>query len=48
MDTYQVIVFENLAPMEVGKGRGMRKSIMDVAWEPSQLLCAVYLCGEKD
>ncbi len=29
---YQVIVFEALAPMEMGKSRGMRKSIRDVAW----------------
>lgn len=28
----QVIVFEALAPMEMGKSRGMRKSIRDVAW----------------
>jgi len=34
VDQYQVIVFEDLAPQEMGrnKGRGMRKSIMDVAW----------------
>ena len=32
MDAYQVIVFEDLAPMELGKSRGMRKSILDVAW----------------
>jgi putative transposase len=34
VNRYQVIVFEDLAPqqMGVGKGRGMRKSIMDVAW----------------
>jgi len=32
--TYEVIVVEDLAPLEMGKrkGRGMRKSIMDVAW----------------
>jgi putative transposase len=31
---YQVIMFEDLAPLDMGKrkGRGMRKSIMDVAW----------------
>ncbi len=28
----QVIVFEDLAPLEMGKSRGMRKSSMDVAW----------------
>jgi putative transposase len=27
-----VIVFEDLAPMEMGRRRGMRKSILDVAW----------------
>ena len=32
IDTYQLIVFEELAPKEMGKSRGMRKSIMDVAW----------------
>ena len=34
VDRYQVIVFEDLAPQQMGarKGRGMRKSIMDVAW----------------
>ena len=32
IDRYQVIVFEQLAPKEMGKSRGMRKSIMDVAW----------------
>ncbi len=32
VNTYQVIVFEDLAPQEMGKSRGMRKSIMDVAW----------------
>lgn len=34
VNTYQTIVFEDLAPQDVGKrkGRGMRKSIMDVAW----------------
>ena len=34
VDRYQVIVFEDLAPMEMGKkrGSGMRKSILDVAW----------------
>jgi putative transposase len=34
VNTHQVIVFEDLTPLEMGKskGRGMRKSIMDVAW----------------
>jgi len=30
--TYQLIVLEDLAPMEMGRSRGMRKSILDVAW----------------
>jgi putative transposase len=29
---YQAIVFEDLTPMEMGRSRGMRKSISDVAW----------------
>ena len=34
VNRFQVIVFEDLAPQEMGKdkGRGMRKSILDVAW----------------
>jgi putative transposase len=32
VNQYQIIVFEDLAPQEMGKSRGMRKSIMDVAW----------------
>lgn len=32
VNQYQVIVFEALAPQQMGKSRGMRKSIMDVAW----------------
>ncbi len=32
VNVYQVIVFEDLAPMEMGRSRGMRKSILDVAW----------------
>jgi len=32
VNQYQVIVFEDLAPQEMGKSRGMRKSIIDVAW----------------
>ena len=32
VNVHQVIVFEELAPMEMGRSRGMRKSIMDVAW----------------
>lgn len=32
VNRYQVIVFEELAPQKMGTSRGMRKSIMDVAW----------------
>jgi len=32
VDAYQMIVFEDLAPLEMGRSRGMRKSILDVAW----------------
>ena len=32
INRYQVIVFEDLAPQEMGRSRGMRKSILDVAW----------------
>ncbi len=34
VNRYQVLVFEDLAPMDMGKqrGSGMRKSILDVAW----------------
>lgn len=32
VNRYQVIVFEDLAPQEMGKSCGMRKSIRDVAW----------------
>ncbi len=32
VNAYQVIVFEDLAPTEMGRSRGMRKSILDVAW----------------
>ncbi len=32
VNAYQVIVFEDLAPMGMGRSHGMRKSILDVAW----------------
>jgi putative transposase len=32
VNRYQTVVFEDLAPMEMGRSRGMRKSILDVAW----------------
>lgn len=33
VNTYQVIVFEELQPMLMGRSHGMRKSILDVAWK---------------
>ena len=36
VNSYQVIAFEELEPQQMGRSRGMRKSIMDVAW--SQLI----------
>jgi putative transposase len=32
VNRYQLIVFEDLAPQEMRRSRGMRKSILDVAW----------------
>ncbi|NJO83072.1 MAG: IS200/IS605 family element transposase accessory protein TnpB [Blastochloris sp.] len=32
VNRFQVIVFEDLAPLEMGRSRGMRKSLLDVAW----------------
>ena len=32
VNQYQIIVFEALAPHEMGRSKGLRKSIMDVAW----------------
>src|ERR671928_958335 len=32
VDRYQVIAFEELEPQQMGKSRGMRKSIADAAW----------------
>jgi putative transposase len=32
VNTYQIIVFEDLEPQRMGRSRGMRKSILDVAW----------------
>jgi putative transposase len=34
VNTYQIIVFEELEPQQMGatKGRGMRKSLADAAW----------------
>ncbi len=36
VNTFQVLVFEELSPQKIGKSRGMRKSIGDAAW--SQLI----------
>lgn len=32
VNAFQIIAFEELAPLEMGRSRGMRKSIRDVAW----------------
>jgi putative transposase len=32
VNQYQVIVFEDLAPQQMGRRKGLRKSIVDVAW----------------
>ena len=32
VNIYQVIAFEELEPQQMGRNRGMRKSIADVAW----------------
>jgi putative transposase len=32
INTYQVIAFEELEPQQMGRSRGMRKSIADAAW----------------
>jgi putative transposase len=32
VNRYQIIVFEDLTPQEMGRSKGMRKSILDVAW----------------
>ena len=46
VNRHQVIVFEELAPQEMGasKGRGMRKSIADAAW--SQVI--EYTCNKAE
>ena len=45
VNRYQVIVFEDLAPQEMGRSRGMRKSIMDVAW--SQFISRTVVKAEE-
>lgn len=44
VNTYQVIAFEELEPQQIGKSRGMRKSIADVAW--TQLI--EYTCNKAE
>jgi putative transposase len=44
VNTYQVIVFEELEPQQMGKSPGMRKSIADVAW--TQLI--EYTCNKAE
>jgi IS605 OrfB family transposase len=41
---YQVIAFEELEPQQMGRSRGMRKSIADVAW--TQLI--QYACNKAE
>jgi putative transposase len=44
IERYQVIAFEELEPQQMGRNRGMRKSIRDVAW--SQLI--EYTCAKAE
>jgi putative transposase len=44
VNTYQVIAFEELEPQQMGRSRGMRKSIADVAW--TQLI--QYTCNKAE
>jgi putative transposase len=44
IEGYQVIAFEELEPQQMGRNRGMRKSIRDVAW--SQLI--QYTCAKAE
>jgi putative transposase len=44
IERYQVIAFEELEPQQMGKSRGMRKSIRDVAW--TQLIG--YTCAKAE
>ncbi len=44
IERYQVIAFEELEPQSMGRSRGMRKSIRDVAW--SQLI--QYTCAKAE
>ncbi len=45
VNTYHLIVFEDLAPLEMGRSRGMRKSILDVAW--SQFISMTVVKAEE-
>lgn len=44
VERYQVIAFEELEPQQMGRSRGMRKSIRDVAW--SKLI--EYTCAKAE
>ncbi len=44
VNRYQVIAFEELEPQQMGRSRGMRKSIADVAW--TQLI--EYTCNKAE
>jgi putative transposase len=44
VNIYQVIAFEELEPLSMGRSRGMRKSIADVAW--TQLI--EYTCNKAE
>jgi putative transposase len=45
VDRFQVIAFEDLEPQKMGRSRGMRKSIRDVAW--SQLISMTCAKAEE-
>ena len=44
IERYQLIVFEELEPQQMGRSRGMRKSIRDVAWS----LFVQYTCAKAE
>ncbi len=45
MNSFQIIVVEKLAPSEMGRSRGMRKSIRDAAW--SQFISMTRVKAEE-
>ncbi|PDW01980.1 RNA-guided endonuclease InsQ/TnpB family protein [Candidatus Viridilinea mediisalina] len=45
VNTYQIIALEKLAPLEMGRSRGMRKSILDAAW--TQFISMVGVKAEE-